>query len=324
MTALKGVRRIAGVWILSAGLVLSIEFSGYIGEVSAEERVKALNKYQKEHVYTQEDVLKALDGYNGDKSKKGLMEYGLKTGDMSLFHAIDAMIRPAFYDVVDGRFEKNKFYYGALIEKHLQSGNQYITNFGHAAGIKHKKKEDKRFWELVEKYKVAPGLIPYVIGFTNTKQNADKYGVEVTPIEFHNSKWNFPDVMTKGSFSNKDKVIAVGELETDEEIGMMDYDDYFEKIEWIDRKGTLSLSIYPKFSVFKKEDGKLDEQHIKHSFYIIESEFGQDEKWNNTDSMRMQYECHVYFARDSKVPWNIEPHRTETRFSETVLKSCNP
>lgn len=251
----KGVKRIASIGVLSAGLVLSTGLSGYIGEVSAEESVKVLNKYQEAPIYKQEDVLKALEGYNGDKSKKGLIEYGLKTGDMRLFYAVDAMLRPAFYDVADGRFEKNKYYYGTLIEKHIQSADQYPAGFGYAAGVKHEEKEDKRFG------------IDY-----------SKFGK----------------------------------------------DDYFEKIEWIDRKGILSLSIYPKFPAFKKGDGKLDEQRIKHSFDVIESEYAVDEKWNNTDSMRVQYECHVYFAGDGKVPWNIEPHRTESRFLETVLNSCNP
>ncbi|MGN7385472.1 DUF2599 domain-containing protein [Sporosarcina sp. SAFN-015] len=386
MTGLKGVRGIASIWILSAGLVLSTGLSGNVVEVSAEESVKVLNKYQEAHI-TRKDVLKALEGYTGDRSRNGLMEYGLKTGDMSLFHAVDAMYRPAFYDIVNGKFVKNKFYYGALIDKHIQSIDQYFVDFSYATGIQLKEKEDKRLWELVEKYKKAPGLIPYVIGFTNTKQNADKYGVEETPIDFFNSKWNHPDVMTKGRFSNKDNVItenkreeglkelegnsdfiyeksapieespleedeiipeqpevdngdgaegekdvtedeSIGDQETDEQIGGIDSkfgkDHYFEKIEWIDRQGTISLSIYPKFPAFKKENGKLDEQRIQHSFDVIESEYGIDEKWNNTNSMRMQYECHVYFAGEGKVPWNIEPHRTESRFLETVLKSCNP
>ncbi|WP_252502141.1 DUF2599 domain-containing protein [Sporosarcina sp. Marseille-Q4943] len=382
MKEIKGVRRIVGIGIMSAGLVLSMGISENLGEVSAEQSVKALNKYDEEHIYTQEDVLKALERYNGDKSRKGLMEYGLKTGDMSLFYAADALLQPAFYDVVDGKFTRNKFYYGALIERHIQRVNQYIADFGNEAWLKHKEEEDKRLLALVEKYKKAPGVIPYVIGFTNSKQNADKYGVEVTPIEFYNSKWNHPDVMTKGVFSHQDKKKAAEEKtesiykeytpiegspqsqdeimpeqpETDieeseaspdkeekvdgvekeeddtvdeEQKGRLDYskfgsEHYFEKIEWINRNGMVSLSIYPKFPVFNNEDGQLDEQHIKRSFDVIEVEHGEDEKWDNTESMRAQYECHVYFARDSKVPWNIEPHRTESRFVETVLKSCNP
>lgn len=179
----------------------------------------------------------------------------LKTGDMHLLYSVDMMFQPAFFNVVNGKFEKNKFHYGARIEKHLQKVNQHPAVTGYAAGVKQKMTEDKRFES---------------------------------------------DDSTFGK------------------------DDYFEKIEWIERNGVLSLSIYPKFPSFIKEDGKLDEQRIQHSFELIESEYGVDEKWNNTASMRVQYECHAYFARDRKVPWNIEPHRTESRFSETVLKSCNP
>lgn len=100
---------------------------------------------------------------------------------------------------------------------------------------------------------------------------------------------------------------------------------YFEKIQWITRNGVVSLSIYPtkEFS-----SGTYGHSYLfamaEESWGIIVRNYSNNSKWKNTLSLKQQYKCHVIYARNAKVPWNIEPHRTETNFANVIKKGCNP
>ncbi|MCG7343997.1 DUF2599 domain-containing protein [Sporosarcina sp. ACRSL] len=102
------------------------------------------------------------------------------------------------------------------------------------------------------------------------------------------------------------------------------FDDYFSKVEWIDRKGIKSVSIYPKETLTEWSSQEVREKHSKRSFELLAADFGKDTRWMNTESLYVQYKCHEVFAGSRKVPWNLEPHRTETDYRATVRKSCNP
>lgn len=101
-------------------------------------------------------------------------------------------------------------------------------------------------------------------------------------------------------------------------------EDYFSKVEWIERNGVTSLSIYPRAYIIYPQTGHDFVRHIKESFNRLEEKYGTDAQWKNTDSLNAQYACHVNFAGTSKVPWNIEPHRTTTDSWQMLLSKCNP
>lgn len=100
-------------------------------------------------------------------------------------------------------------------------------------------------------------------------------------------------------------------------------DKYFDKIEWINRNGVVSLSIYPSSLFMSFTQNTLYYAAISESWGIIQRNYSSNSKWKNTKSMEMQYRCHAMYAQ-FKTPWNIEPHRTETNFNKVVAAGCNP
>lgn len=81
------------------------------------------------------------------------------------------------------------------------------------------------------------------------------------------------------------------------------YKDYFEKSYWITRDGEISLSIYPINLAWSTSQ-------IETTWDIIRGVHESDREWDNTQTMRSQYWCHVNFAGSMKTPWNIEPWKT--------------
>lgn len=100
--------------------------------------------------------------------------------------------------------------------------------------------------------------------------------------------------------------------------------DYFNDIEWIMRGDIVSLSIYPKAYIINTPENHSLEKHLDNSFEQIVNLYSTDVRWYNTESMKLQYKCHVAFAGNNKVPWNIEPHRKSVDYIEVILGSCNP
>lgn len=103
-----------------------------------------------------------------------------------------------------------------------------------------------------------------------------------------------------------------------------DFDDYFEKVEWINRDGIASLSIYPKAYIVNILAGHDTVKHQQRSFDLLEERFSNDSRWKNIKSLEQQYVCHADFAGTGKVPWNIEPHRTTTNYRDVIIAKCNP
>ena len=100
------------------------------------------------------------------------------------------------------------------------------------------------------------------------------------------------------------------------------FEDYFEQVEWIVRDGVVSLSIYP--SAYLLEWSEEEEAKGIASFLCLVERYGEDDAWQNTEAMKAQYLCHQRLARGFKVPWNIEPHRTECDLQQTISAMCNP
>lgn len=107
------------------------------------------------------------------------------------------------------------------------------------------------------------------------------------------------------------------------------YDDYFTSVRWITRDGIVSLSATPNPKMFDfsgPAQGNIAMARAFHSFKLLEDKFNSDYRWKNRASMSAQYHCHFMFAGISKIPWNLEPHRTESNsWSWNILTNrCNP
>ncbi|MEC1177020.1 DUF2599 domain-containing protein [Metasolibacillus meyeri] len=102
------------------------------------------------------------------------------------------------------------------------------------------------------------------------------------------------------------------------------YNEYFSKVEWITRGGTVSLSITPKTTLTNVSNANVKMARAFHSFSLLEGKFKSDSRWKNGGSLSAQYHCHVLAAGQLKTPWYIEPHRTETGLWEVMFGACNP
>jgi hypothetical protein len=102
--------------------------------------------------------------------------------------------------------------------------------------------------------------------------------------------------------------------------------DYFESCQWLSREEGISLSLTPKTCLFP--DGNADvyswEARCIHAFALLRAAYETDEHWDNGNSLKPQFHCHAIYARQNKVPWNIEPYRTETSFLRILLTWGNP
>lgn len=101
------------------------------------------------------------------------------------------------------------------------------------------------------------------------------------------------------------------------------YAKYFYSTAWINRNGTVSLSInYKKSAIYSSNHNATAANALK-AWDAILTKRTRDPQWRNTKAMEMQFHCHVNFASD-KSPWNIEPHRTQTNYAIVVAHACNP
>ncbi|KAB8129177.1 hypothetical protein F9U64_15435 [Gracilibacillus oryzae] len=97
---------------------------------------------------------------------------------------------------MNGVFEKNKIYYGNLIESKLNA-----IKDAEAEGD-----QDKvELWEnslqdAIEDFNQAPGIVPYIVGLNHNADMAAKYGVEEPADDFFDSKYNAAMVLDQGKF----------------------------------------------------------------------------------------------------------------------------
>lgn len=104
------------------------------------------------------------------------------------------------------------------------------------------------------------------------------------------------------------------------------FSDYFTKVEWINRNGEISLSIYPTSRLFGENYDNPNRfmAQVNYAFSLLKDKFSSSSHWNNTDSMFAQFHCHAMFAGNGKIPWNIEPWRTESNLAKVIAAKCNP
>ena len=50
-----------------------------------------------------------------------------------------------------------------------------------------------------------------------------------------------------------------------------------------------------------------------HAWSILRSAYSYDSRWNNEESLKKQFFCHVRYG-SLKTPWNIEPWKKSTNF----------
>ncbi|WP_036202071.1 DUF2599 domain-containing protein [Ureibacillus sinduriensis] len=164
---------------------------------------------------------------------------------------------------------------------------------------------------------------------TSLTVGPDKKSVKIMPPDqgysFGQSYTIYVEDTIKSNTGNKIKQKLAYEFSVQElDYNQYHFDDYFEKVEWINRSGVVSLSIYPKTYIVNKPVGHELLKHKELSFQLLNERFKDDSRWKNNESLKQQFACHVDFAGTSKVPWNIEPHRTTTNYWDVIVGNCNP
>lgn len=104
------------------------------------------------------------------------------------------------------------------------------------------------------------------------------------------------------------------------------YNEYFKSVKWITRNGIVSLSITPSNKLYGStyNNANVLAVHAATAWNLLYKKHKSNSKWKNTASLEAQFNCHVIYAGSKKIPWNIEPHRTETNWAIVVAKACNP
>lgn len=104
------------------------------------------------------------------------------------------------------------------------------------------------------------------------------------------------------------------------------YWDYFESAYWLTRDDGITLSIYYSTYLFNGNDGNQNVLMYKAglAFDALYNHWKSNSNWNNTESMRAQFHCHVTTIGQLKKPWNIEPWRTESDLTKVIVAGCNP
>lgn len=160
--------------------------------------------YGNKHEYTPHEALKALNVYATNANRQELIQYGIRENDWQPYRAFEAEKTPAYFELVDGKYEYNKIFWGNLIEHDL-------TNFKTKLADNWNDLEKRAVIEAEMKayikkqaaiFNEAPGIVPYVIGLNHTVTLAKENGVAEVAKDYFDSKYNHPDVMAKGIFKD--------------------------------------------------------------------------------------------------------------------------
>lgn len=160
--------------------------------------------YGNKHEYTPHEALKALNVYATNANRQELIQYGIRENDWQPYRAFEAEKTPAYFELVDGKYEYNKIFWGNLIEHDL-------TNFKTKLADNWNDLEKRAVIEAEMKayikkqvaiFNEAPGIVPYVIGLNHTVTLAKEHGVAEVAKDYFDSKYNHPDVMAKGIFKD--------------------------------------------------------------------------------------------------------------------------
>lgn len=95
---------------------------------------------------------------------------------------------------------------------------------------------------------------------------------------------------------------------------------YFNYVAWITRDDIASLSLEPTQLV---RDNYNEKNYSWNVLVNPKSGISTDTRWQNTQVMKWQFDCHYGFA-GFKQYWNLEPHRTANSYLQVVLNACNP
>ncbi|MGN4128089.1 hypothetical protein ACMGD3_24245 [Lysinibacillus sphaericus] len=148
--------------------------------------------------YTPINTLKQMGYYHVNANRQALIFYAIRTNDWQPYRAFEAKNTPLYFEIVDGKFEYSKIYFGNAIEKYIFN-NQLMgidlekttpENAIHVAQLK----------SYIEKFKAAPGIVPSVIGLNHRDELALQYGVKKANSDYFNSDYNNPKVMQVGRF----------------------------------------------------------------------------------------------------------------------------
>jgi hypothetical protein len=93
-----------------------------------------------------------------------------------------------------------------------------------------------------------------------------------------------------------------------------------KSVRWIDRGGEWSASVSPTscgkwVSYWGEVYSKIPYHDVWYKHW-----WSHDTYW----SVRNQWRCHIEFAGPLKTPWNLEPHRPNVGYWDTVFSKCNP
>lgn len=148
--------------------------------------------------YTPINVLKQMGYFHINANRQSLILYAIRTNDWQPYRAYEAKNTPLYFEIVNGKFEYSKIYFGYAIEK-------YISN-NHLMGINLDKPTAEnadyvaQLKSYIAKFKAAPGIVPYVIGLNHRDELAIQYDVEKPKRDYFDSKYNNPKVMQEGKF----------------------------------------------------------------------------------------------------------------------------
>lgn len=103
-------------------------------------------------------------------------------------------------------------------------------------------------------------------------------------------------------------------------------EDLFEETGWFDRGEFYSLKFMPRPCMFdyNNDDVYTWMARCIRGFILAKEKYSGDDLWDHEASLVPQYHCHTIYAGSKKVPWYIEPHRTETDFLIILAAKGNP
>lgn len=152
--------------------------------------------------YTSHDEMKALGFYAVNANRQELIQYGIKTGDWQPYRAFEAKKTPGFFEIVNGKYEYTKAYYGHLLQSHLMNYNAKIAEMTqrnvdrNSDEWKDVEKSHKSYMEEnVKAFNEAPGVTPYVPHLNHNEAVAKETGAVMYSKDFFDSKYNHPDFL---------------------------------------------------------------------------------------------------------------------------------
>lgn len=178
--------------------------------------------------YTGHDTMKSLGIYAVNANRQELIQYAIQEGDWQPYRALAAKETPGHFEMIDGKYEYNKIFYGQLISSYLSSYKAKVTELNmKGASTKEAQEElnaekaalkaehDFIMGQYVEDFNNAPGIVPYIVHFNHREDVAKEYGVEMVADGYFDSKYNNPELLT-GRAELKGKELPTKEVEKTE------------------------------------------------------------------------------------------------------------